>query len=167
MKKFLKGLAITGSIVVFVSVMNHIFCTLRPMRARKAVAEYTIMNIRNALNSYYEDVGYYPPGNAENDEGNISLMEALCGVSESMGGKGGPNSPYYELEDKFCGKSEYSPAKPVFIDLWGVPWRYNRAKDEKGNIKLGIHNKESYDLWSCGPNMKDEKGLGDDINNWR
>jgi hypothetical protein len=28
------------------------------------------------------------------------------------------------------------------------------------------HNKFGIDLWSTGPNMKDEDGKGDDIKNW-
>jgi len=139
-------------------------------KAVEAVAKTMISNLNNALQSYYDDVGFYPPGNAENDEGNINMVLALFDPSASDGGKGGPNSPYYEFKDKDLMSSQYSPTFKVLVDPWNKPWRYVRSRDDSGNLKEGAHSR-NYDLWSCGPNMEDDKGENDkhekdDIANW-
>jgi len=137
-------------------------------RAREAVVKVTIDNLRNALTNYYDDVLYYPAGDGD-DEGNINMVLALSDVNEVQGGQGGPNSPYFEFKE---GDLKGSEGRKVLIDPWGTPYKYKCARDENGNIKEGIHNKASYDLWSCGPNMKDDFGEDDnkdkdDICNWR
>jgi prepilin-type N-terminal cleavage/methylation domain-containing protein len=140
-------------------------------RAMIAVAETTISNLRNALTAYYDDVGFYPPGNVENDEGNINMVLALSDLSASDGGKGGPNSPYYPFRDRDLKPSQYSPTFKVFVDPWLEPWRYMRSRDENGTLKEGAHDR-NYDVWSCGPDREDDKGENDkkekkdDIANW-
>ena len=44
-------------------------------------------------------------------------------------------------------------------DAWGTPLNYNAA---------GTHHTQTGkpDVWSAGPNRKDDQGAGDDINNW-
>ena len=131
------------------------------------VAEVTIDNLRTVLSSYHEDTLCYPDGVAEKDDGNVNMVLALHDEPESMGGRGGPNSPYYEFKETDLKPSKHMPGAGVFVDPWGTPWRYVSARDSAGNMRPGIHNKNSYDLWSCGPNRKDEKGAGDDITNWK
>ena len=140
-------------------------------KAMIAVAKTTIDNLRTALTAYNEDVGYYPPGNAENDEGNINMVLALYDDSAADGGMGGPNSPYYEFKESDLKASTYSPAYKVLLDPWGQPWHYIRARDASGALKTGIHSRHSYDLWSNGPNFEDDKGENDgkdkdDVANW-
>jgi general secretion pathway protein G len=138
-------------------------------KARIAVVKTTIDNLRTALASYYDDVLYYPPGEAADDEGNRNMVAALFDVNEVQGGRGGPGSPYYDFKE---GDLRDSGDGKVLIDPWGKPYRYRCARDENGNVKDGIHNRASYDLWSCGPNMADDQGEDDneekdDISNWR
>ncbi len=133
-------------------------------KQKVVVAMVTIENLKIALACYHDDVGYYPPGDAERDEGNINMVLALCDVSLEEGGKGGPLSPYYEFRDLV--PSKYMPSCKVVVDPWDVPYRYVRAADDKGNIKPGMQGKTPFAIWSCGTNMIDEKGMGDDINSW-
>lgn len=141
-------------------------------KAEEAVAATTIENLKVALTAYQEDVGYYPAGDAENDQGNINMVLALYDPSEPDGGQGGPNSPYYDFKESDLKDSQYSPSFKVLLDPWGTPWRYVCARDENGALKPGIHSRHSYDLWSCGPNKEDDKGEKnlkedkDDIANW-
>jgi hypothetical protein len=136
-------------------------------RARIAVAKVTIDNLRTALSCYYQDVMYYPIGVAEKDDGNVNIVLALHDEPESMGGRGGPSSPYYEFKETDLKPSKHVPGASVLVDPWGTPWRYVSARDSTGILRPGMHNEGSYDLWSCGPNRKDEKGAGDDIANWK
>jgi general secretion pathway protein G len=50
------------------------------------------------------------------------------------------------------------PGDDVPKDPWGNPFRYRASGDD-------LHNKDSFDLWSAGPDGKD--GTDDDIKNWR
>jgi len=43
------------------------------------------------------------------------------------------------------------------LDPWGRPYHYNIP---------ATHNINTYDLYSEGPNMTDNGGAGDDVNNW-
>jgi hypothetical protein len=54
------------------------------------------------------------------------------------------------------------------VDPWGNPFAYrNNLKDwPKNKDDKSVHNKQTYDLYSFGPNGKDDKGEGDDICNW-
>jgi len=94
------------------------------------------------------------------------MVRALFDANVEEGGCGGPNSPYLEFREHELIPSAHDRSGRVFVDFWGMPFRYRCAWDANGNVRPGIHNKESYDLWSCGPNRKDENGEGDDINNW-
>ena len=59
------------------------------------------------------------------------------------------------LKDPTCVQG--SPAQ--LVDPWGNPYKYQAP---------GIHNIDSCDLWSWGPNGRDDSasGGGDDIANW-
>ncbi len=149
---------LAGLVMVAINVANK--------KAMIAVAKTTIDNLRTVLYSYQEEVGFYPPGGAENDEGNISMVLALFDLSAADGGMGGPSSPYYDFKESDLKQSAAVPSQKVFIDPWGTPWRYSRARDEIGNLKPETHKRHSYDLWSCGPNMKDEKGENDKSQGW-
>jgi general secretion pathway protein G len=49
----------------------------------------------------------------------------------------------------------YLEGGKVPLDPWGQPYHYQSP---------GAHNKESYDLWSSGPDK--QSGTEDDIGNW-
>ena len=165
-------LLIVMAIIGILAGLVMIAITGANKKAQIGVAKATIDHLRTALEMYKDDVGFYPPGDKANDEGNINMVLALTDDSEVDGGKGGPNSPYYEFRAGDLKKSTFSPTYDVLLDPWGTPWSYTRAVDDGGNIKPGIHNKHSYDLYSWGPNTIDDDGENDrsqdkdDIANW-
>ena len=141
------------------------------VKARIGLARTTIDNLRTALTAYCEEVGFYPVGQVEEDDGNIKMVLALSDPGAADGGLGGPSSPYYEFRESDLKYSKYQPSRKVLVDPWGEPWRYVSARDEHGDLRQGIHMRHSYDLWSPGPNMKDEGGTNDgkdkdDVANW-
>ena len=94
--------------------------------------------IAKALKSYKWDMGEYP----ETDEGLQALFERKdSGADERYKG------PYLE------GTYE------ELLDAWGNPFEYRFPGDV---------NEDGYDLWSIGPDRKDDGGKAgsDDIKNW-
>lgn len=142
------------------------------VKANIAKVKAMIDNLETATALYYDDVGFYPPGGVENDEGNMNLVLALSDFTAAEGGKGGPNSPYLEFKESDLEPCESHPDVNVLVDPWGTPYRYIRARDRMGNLRRGLHRRRTYDMWSCGPDMKDDKGVNkleekkDDIANW-
>ncbi len=60
------------------------------------------------------------------------------------------DNPYYaEFKRRW-------PNRKGLRDQWGRPWR----------ISPGRHNPHLLDIYSVGPNGRDEQGRGDDISNW-
>lgn len=56
-------------------------------------------------------------------------------------------------------KGPYMDGDPADLkDPWGNQFHYNGE---------GQYNESKYDLWSGGPNGKNENGGGDDVKNWR
>lgn len=165
-------LLIVMAIIGILASLVIVAITGASVKAKMAVATTTIENLKLSLTQYYDDVGYYPPGDAENDDGIVNVVLALYDPSVADGGQGGPSSPYFEFKESDLKDSQFSPSYKVLVDPWDQPWRYVCARDEDGNLKPGIHNRHSYDLWSCGPNMEDDKGAKDkkedkdDIANW-
>ena len=86
------------------------------------------------LEVYSMNVGSYP----SSAEGLQALVTAPVGKAARWRG------PYIPSD-----KNEF------LIDPWGNPYQYRYP---------GIHNKNSYDIWSKGPDGKD--GTADDIGNW-
>jgi hypothetical protein len=159
-----------ASYIVPVVILLAVACMPVTQSSREywAVVMCTIDNLRIALSCYHDDVGYYPPGDAERDEGNMNMVLALSDKSAEDGGKGGPFSPYYEFREYDLMPSEHRPSCKVLVDPWDAPYRYVRATDNEGNIKPEMldKNPKTYSIWSCGRNGKDENGAGDDITSW-
>ncbi len=95
--------------------------------------------IGKALESYKWDVGQYP----DEDEGLAAMYVPASEADEDSGYKG----PYME--------GAYEELK----DPWGNEFNYKAP---------GEFNEDSYDLWSSGPDKKDDEGKegSDDIKNW-
>lgn len=102
-----------------------------------------IRQLINMLRQYQKEQEVYP----SDDPG--EFYKALT----SAGPRG---LPYIQL---VVGQKERD-----FLDAWGNPIQYqNNATDPPPK---SLHNKNRFDIYSFGPNGKDEKGGGDDINNW-
>ena len=94
--------------------------------------------IAKGLSAYKWDLGQYP----ETDEGLAALF-----VAKDRGEDERYKGPYLE------GTAE------ELKDPWGNPFEYRSP---------GEVNEDGYDLWSRGPDMKDDGGKegSDDIKNW-
>jgi prepilin-type N-terminal cleavage/methylation domain-containing protein len=67
---------------------------------------------------------------------------------------------------QFKDSSSDNDYAPVIIDPWGMPFVYDRNRPE-GTAVIGTnHNIKTVDMYSYGPNVLDEDGAEDDINNW-
>jgi hypothetical protein len=87
----------------------------------------------------------------------ISLKERR---DEDFGAAPGvlPNAPIF---DALKGVAYLDPARVTakgYLDPWGNAYQY---------LKPGKHSKEPFEIYSFGPNGKDEDGGGDDIASWR
>ena len=104
--------------------------------------------IKNAIADYQMDFGSCPQETSEN-----GLFDALTGAGKYSGGK-------RYLKDATCVRNYPTTSSPAqLVDPWGNLYKYQAP---------GVHNVDSYDLWSCGPNGQDDSahGGGDDIANW-
>jgi len=128
-------------------------------QAKKVKAEQMIKNIETALGEYEARYGEYPIADYPNDEGIGAVMDAIFYGPEKL----------LPVKEKDLVESKYL-GKKVVADPWKKPYRYRSAYDEGGNIREGIHNSEKFDIWSVGPNLKDDYGEegeeNDDIGNW-
>jgi general secretion pathway protein G len=91
-------------------------------------------SMKTSLTAYRIDMGDYP----STDEGLQALITAPENKADRWRG------PYVDVTG---GK--------IPLDPWGEPYQYRCP---------GTHNKDSYDLWSKGPDKVD--GTDDDIGNW-
>jgi general secretion pathway protein G len=91
-------------------------------------------SMKTPLTAYRIGVGDYP----STEEG----LQALVVAPESKA-------------DRWRGPYVDSPGGKIPLDPWGEPYQYRYP---------GVHNKDSYDLWSKGPDKAD--GTDDDIGNW-
>lgn len=144
------------SILIAIAVVTF-SGVLKP--AKKIKAEQMIRNIEVALREYEARYGDYPIAEYHNDEGIAAVMDAVYYGPDRL----------LEVKDKDLVESKYV-GKKVVADPWKKPYRYRSAYDEEGNIRDGIHNRNKFDVWSIGPNLKDEYGEdeeeSDDIGNW-
>ena len=113
-------------------------------QARQAVVKLAMAGVgRNgpiakALKGYQWDMGQFP----DTDEGLAALFQAKDSVDDER-----YTGPY--LEGAF----------EELADPWGSPFEYRCPGDV---------NEDSYDLWSTGPDKKDDGGKegSDDVKNW-
>jgi type II secretion system protein G len=128
-------------------------------RAKKTAAAQMIQSIKTALEEY-EQYGGYPIADYPNDAGISLVTDLLCFGSKR----------FLEVKEKDFVVSKYIPGKKVIADPWRTPYRYRSAYDEKGNTRSGMRNPDKFDVWSCGPDMKDDYlnagKTTDDIGNW-
>ena len=115
-------------------------------RRRGAVtkAKSTISALETAIAMYNGDLGEYPKSD------NANLVQALSEDPGSTAWQG----PYMEFKQDELSNGE-------LMDPWGKPYVYTSI-----NGGSPEHRQHSFDLYSLGPNGKDDGGTGDDIINW-
>ncbi len=115
----------------------------------RKLCRHFIDNLTQATKNYELDQNAYPAS------GNASLVKAL----QTAGPK---KLPYFEFPKECLNK------KGEVLDPWGSPFVYrNNAVKYPGNHgDATAHNKTSFDIYSFGPDGKDNGGGGDDVNNW-
>ena len=107
-------------------------------------AKTTISALDTAIMMYQGDMGDYPASD------NQHLVSAL----QEDPGNVNWDGPYMEFKHDEVKDGE-------LLDPWGNPYVYISA-----NGGSPEHHQKSYDLYSYGPNSKDDAGTGDDIVNW-
>ncbi len=129
-------IAIIGILAGFIMTANQ---TAR-RRASISRAKAEIAALESALEQYQQDMGTYP-------KGDIKAVVSVLTDSDDPNWYG----PYLEL------KEDQLDEEGRFLDPWGNPYQYRYP---------GVHRKYKFDLYSFGPNGKDDGGKGDDITNW-
>ena len=127
-------------------LMSLVMAGAQAARRRAAVtkAKATIASMDTAIAMYQSDMGTYPPS------GNQKLVSAMSSDPSDKDWMG----PYQEFKQEELVNGEV-------IDPWGRPYVY--ISTAGGSPK---HRTNSYDLYSLGPNGKDDDGTQDDIFNW-
>jgi type II secretion system protein G len=128
---------------------------INQVKAMKAKA--TIEMLKSALAMYKNDFGVYP-----HDEPQVNIFNVLTGYRND------PREPDVEITQSSDWHGPYLKADAKdfnmreknreLVDPWSQPFKLR--------IQNPVHNKFDMDIWSSGPNMKDEDGKGDDIKNW-
>jgi len=105
-------------------------------RARTQTTNTQISQIGQAISTFHLDCGFYP----------TSIQDLLTEPTSRVC-KGFTAGGYLEAKG--------AAAREIPTDPWGNPYGYSAP---------GVHNPESYDLWSYGADGED--GTPDDISNW-
>ena len=144
--------------LLVVSIIPQLFLKTDDIRsAKKAKARTTVQTLMVALDRYKNDVGHYPLTNdsrlvANEITGFKSSPDALDDMSVQNTNW---NGPYYTASKKDFYMRQRNQA---LIDPWGQPYHFEIINPR--------HNTHGCDIWSSGPNQKNQNGSGDDINNW-
>lgn len=154
--------------------------------ARKGATKTMIEQIKTALENYSNDFGDYPPSSPRRskdkgiNDGIESLVRCLMTTEK--------NGPYLQFSDKKLYDSDSDSVYEV-IDDWGRPFIYLHNKDYAKGQKVSILDENlvatsvdakgsksdktsqyqslsSFQIWSCGPDGKNNGGKDDDINSW-
>lgn len=140
------------AIMAIIAIMAAILIpTVRPMlkKGKENKARSDIARLEVAIQSYSNDMGYYP---ATTD--NAVLVSALLSSADANW-----RGPYIELKQE-----ELSGGN--FIDPWGWAYHYVRGNQVGGT---GTNNPSFVEIYSNGPDENDNGGDNvnfDDINNW-
>ncbi|MEM7166044.1 MAG: prepilin-type N-terminal cleavage/methylation domain-containing protein [Planctomycetota bacterium] len=189
-------LLIVITIIAVLAMLTTVMVSIARKQAAAAAVKSDISGFKLALAAYRDDEGIFPGHAQKWDEDDEyfnafpDLFEAILGQPRSKGGKGGKNAPYWEdyKEDKvvvmvdpdnpsagFQPPLERSDLNDVDVpkfyeDQFGNPYIYREndtKKPEPWMWKAG-----SYDLWSCGPDGKNDSMWAadaeenDDIGSW-
>ena len=118
--------------------------------SKAAVTQTRMTTVYAALLAYENDYGVFPPGKPS------AAIKALYAPEEKQLICGHANL-YMEItppQRDIFGFNAYSPsldANGNYLDAWGTPFT------------IKISDKDGIEIESFGPNLKDDKGKGDDL----
>ncbi len=149
MRERVRGFTLVELLVVIAIIgilVSLVTAGAQTARRRGAItkAKATIGSLETAITMYQGDMGAYPPTE------NANLVRALSEETDNTDWQG----PYMEFKQEELQNGEV-------LDSWGKPYIYISVNG--GSPK---HRTRSFDLYSFGPNGKDEEGGGDDLTNW-
>ncbi len=173
------------SIIALLSSMILVAINKARGSANEAIAKTEVGSLAQALEQYTTEEAEYP-GMAKKIAADVNqfpdLYNALFG-ERRPNGPGGRSAPYMKIEEKKVmvwdnNTDSYTPVTKAQLDSpkvpkymndpWGNPYVYRANKGRK--IEDFMHNKYGADIYSLGPNGKDDTAEGneegDDIGNW-
>lgn len=185
-------LLIVISIITVLTTMVSVGLLSAKGKAKIAATRALIANIQAGIENYYGAYGDYPP-TALTDINPAAPSGANNGIESvvyclSSQDKGGPfllgilDSKYSNLDNDFFPGP--APLREL-QDEWNAPIVYFHSRDydnpSKGNnysfrksgdaitpqIIGAYYNSYTFQLWSAGPDEKNNNGLTDDVNNWK
>ena len=147
--KFRFGFTLVELLVVIAILgilMSLVTAGAQAARRKGAItkAKTTIASLETAIAQYDADMGEYPA------TGIGPLVSAL----QEDPGDADWGGPYVEFKEADLDNGS-------LVDPWGKSYVYVSV-----NGGAPQHREHSYDLYSFGPNGKDDNGAGDDIYNW-
>ena len=188
-------LLIVISIITVLTTMVTVGLLTAKGKAKIQITRALIAKIQSGLESYYAAYGDYPPTNladmypgGSNGTNNGIESVVYCLSNQDKGGPfllGVLESDYSNLDSDSFGSA---PLREI-VDGWKAPIVYFHSRDydnpSKGNSysfrKSGVaimpqlnpaagsnvyYNHATFQLWSAGPDEKNNNGSGDDVNNW-
>ena len=147
--KFAQGFTLVELLVVIAILgilMSLVTAGAQAARRKGAItkAKTTIASLETAVAQYDADMGEYP----------ATGIAALVSALQEDPGDADWGGPYIEFKEADLDGGS-------LVDPWGKPYVYVSV-----NGGAPQHREHSYDLYSYGPNGKDDNGAGDDIYNW-
>ena len=134
-------------VIAIIGILMGLVTAGAQMARRKAAVtagRAMVAGLETDISAYSGDLGEYPPS------GNANLVKALTEESSNPDWQG----PYHEFKQQELKNGE-------LMDPWGASYVYVSV-----NGGSPQHRARSYDLYSFGPNGKDDQGAGDDLVNW-
>lgn len=178
-------LLIVISIIALLSGFVLVAIQKARQSATVSIVKQDVSAMSNALDLYVQDESEYPGMSLKADSSRNDfplLFKALFG-EKRPNGDGGRNAPYMRLDEKKVRVKdsdtnelrEASRAEirdkhidKYIVDPWNNPYVYRVNKGKKQESFM--HNYNSADIYSIGPNDKDdtadENEKGDDLGNW-
>jgi len=179
-------LIVVSIISILVSLVLGGIMSVR-MSAYKSIARSMVETWSAGLDTYVQEMGFYPATDYEPDENAFPVLyEALLG-DKPADGRGGNGVPYIDLkQDSIRVRDEDdggyrkphqeelydSEVEKFVVDPWGeVYWyRANKGRERENYMK----RPRKADIWSIGadrnnatlPGAEDEGEESDDIGNW-
>ena len=147
-------------VISIIGALAGLFGVSAPRIQRMAYqrrAQSEIQALELAIKQYSSDFGIHP-----DDASSRTVVNPLTGYNEFPDKpdpmyKNNPDwsGPYFEAK-----KKQFSEGKlnGPLLDPWQTEYKFNLSDPQ--------NNHYTFDIWSAGPDRKDDKGGNDDIKNW-